>query len=325
MKGIVYREYGSPDVLRYEEVAQPIPSDDQVLLKVRAASVNPFDCHFMRGTPYVMRIQVGLLKPKNTRLGVDVVGQVEAVGATVTQFKPGDEVLGTCRGAFAEYACTSESALVMKPANLTFADAASVPVAALTALKGLRDMGTIQPGQKVLINGASGGVGSFAVQIAKSFDAHVTGICSTRNVDLVRSLGADAVVDYARDDFTSSGQQYDLILDCFANHGLFACLRVLRPRGTYVIVGGPGGRLLGPLVVAIKALVLSPFVSQKMGLIMAKSRKDDLAVVCDLVRSGKVRPVIDRRYKLNEVPEAIRYLETGHARGKVVITVDAAS
>jgi NADPH:quinone reductase-like Zn-dependent oxidoreductase len=231
MKAVVYYNYGSPDVLKCEEIEKPTAGDNEVLIKVRAASVNPLDWHLMRGTPYVVHITAGLLKPKVTRLGVDVAGQVEAVGRNVTQFKPGDEVFGACRGAFADYACTSESALVTKPENVTFEQAASVQVAAFTALQGLRDKGKIQPGHKVLINGAAGGVGTFAVQIAKSFGTEVTGVCSTRNVDMVRSIGADHVIDYTQQDFTKTGQRYDLILDCVGNHSLLACRRVLTPKG----------------------------------------------------------------------------------------------
>ena len=332
MKAIVYHNYGSPDVLKCEEIEKPTPGDDEVLIKVRAASVNPLDWHFMRGTPYIVRIMTGLRKPKDKRLGVDVAGQVEAVGRNVTQFKPGDQVFGSCRGAFAEYACTSESALVIKPDNVTFEQAASVPVAAYTALQGLRDKGQIQPGQKVLINGAAGGVGTFAVQIAKSFGADVTGVCSTRNVDMVRSIGADhganhgadRVIDYTLEDFTKSGQRYDLFFDCVGNHSLSACRRVLNPKGTYIPVGGPGGRwMIGALARSITALVLSRFVSQKLVIFfLAKSSKEDLTLMHELMKAGKVTPVIDKRYRLSEVPEAIRYLEEGHARGKVVITLD---
>jgi NADPH:quinone reductase-like Zn-dependent oxidoreductase len=322
MKAIVYHNYGSPDVLQCEEIEKPTAGDKEVLMKVRAASVNPADWHFMRGTPYIFRMMTGLRKPKITRLGLDVAGQVEAVGRNVTQFKPGDEVFGSCRGAFAEYACTCESALVLKPENVTFEQAASVPVAAYTALQGLRDKGRIQPGQKVLINGAAGGVGTFAVQIAKSFGADVTGVCSTRNVDTVRSIGADQVIDYTQEDFTQSGQRYDLILDCFANHSLSACRRVLNPNGKYIEVGGPGGSMIGLLARWITALVLSRFVSQKFVMFIAKSNKEDLINMCELMKAGKVTPVIDRRYRLSEVPEAIRYLEEGHARGKVVITLE---
>src|ERR1700733_273068 len=242
MKAIVYHRYGSPDVLQWEEIEKPAPGDNEVLIRVRAASVNPLDWHFMRGMPYVVRIPAGLRKPKVTGLGVDVAGQVEAVGRNVTQLKPGDEVFGSCRRAFAEYVCASDSSLVMKPDNVTFEQAASVPVAAFTALQGLRDKGHIQPKQKVLINGAAGGVGSFAVQIAKSFGADVTGVCSTRNVGMVRSIGADQVIDYTQEDFTKSGQRYDLLFDAVGNHSLFACRRVLTPKGVLIMAGGEGGR-----------------------------------------------------------------------------------
>ena len=329
MKAAVCSRYGPPDVVQITDVEKPVPKDNEVLIEVRAASVNPFDWHLMRGTPYIVRIMAGLLKPKDNRLGVDVAGQVEAVGRNVTQFKPGDEVFGACRGAFAEYACTSESALAMKPDNVTFEQAASVPIAALTAVQGLRlgglgDKGQIQPGQKVLINGAAGGVGTFAVQIAKSFGADVTGVCSTRNVDMVRSIGADRVIDYTQEDFTKSGQRYDLLFDCVGNHSLLACRRVLNPKGIYIPVGGEGGRwMIGPLARSITALVLSRFVSQKLvAFFLARLSKDgDLAILRELMKAGKVTPVIDKRYRLSEVPEAIRYLEEGHARGKVVITL----
>ena len=322
MKAAVYSRYGSPDVLQIKDVEKPVPNDDEVLIEVRAASVNPMDWHFMRGTPYIARIATGLRKPRDTRLGVDVAGQVEAVGSNVIEFKPGDEVFGSCSGAFAEYACTSESALVTKPNNMTFEQAASVNVAALTALQGLRDKGQIQPGQKVLINGAAGGVGTFAVQIAKSFGANVTGVCSTRNVDMVRSIGADQVIDYTQEDFTKSAQRYDLIFDCVGNHSLSACRRVLNPKGIYIMVGGPNGRWIDPLPRLIKALLLSRFVSQKLAPFLAKQSKEDLTIMRQLMERGKVTPVIDRRYSLSEIPEAIHYLEEGHARGKVVITLE---
>jgi NADPH:quinone reductase-like Zn-dependent oxidoreductase len=263
-------------------------------------------------------------KPKDTRLGADVAGEVEAVGRNVTQFKPGDAVFGGCWGAFAEYVCTSESALVMKPDNLTFEQAASASVAAFTALQGLRDKGGIKPGMKVLINGAAGGVGTFAVQIAKSFGAVVTGVCSTKNVDMVRSIGADQVVDYTREDFTKGGKRYDLIFDLVGNHSLSACMRALTPKGKYVVCGGPNGhgRWLGPMARSVRAVVFSRFVSQNVvAFFLAKRRKEDLVIVRELMKAGKVTPVIDRRYKLSEVPEAIWYLEEGHARGKVVITL----
>jgi NADPH:quinone reductase-like Zn-dependent oxidoreductase len=304
-----------------------VPNDDQVLIKVRAASINPLDWHFMEGTPYIMRaIGVGLRKPKDPRLGVDYAGTVEAVGKNVTQFKPGDEVLGGKSGAFAEYVCArADRAIVLKPANITFEQAASVPIAAITALQGLRDKGKIQPGQKVLINGASGGVGTFAVQIAKSFGADVTGVCSTRNLDMVRSLGADHVIDYTKEDFTKNGRRYDLILDNVGTQQLSGFRRVLNPNGILVMIGGGGpndGGLIGPLGRPVKALLLSPFISQKMGMLMAELNKKDLTILGDLMQSGKVTPVIDRTYPLSQIAEAIRYLEQGHARGKVVITVE---
>ncbi|MGB8475715.1 MAG: NAD(P)-dependent alcohol dehydrogenase [Candidatus Acidiferrum sp.] len=322
MKAIVYRRYGSPDVLQYEETEKPAPGENEVLLRIRAASANPYDCHFMRGLPYFLRIAAGLRQPKHSRFGHDVAGQVEAVGRNVTRFKPGDEVFGSCRGAFAEYACSPESKLVLKPANVTFEQAASVAIAALTALQVLRDKGHIQPGHQVLVNGAAGGVGTFAVQIAKSFGAEVTGVCSTRNLDMVPSIGADHVIDYTQQDFTKSAQRYDLLLDAIGNHSLLACRRVLNPKGIYAAVGGPSGPwMLAFLARLIAAPVLSWFVSQEMGMVGAKITKEDLATVGELMKTGKLTPVIDRRYSLREAPEAIRYLETGHARGKVVITV----
>jgi len=321
MKAAVYTRYGPPDVVHITDVEKPVPKDDEVLIKVRASCVNPLDWHFMRGAPYFIRMQTGLRKPKDTRLGVDVAGHVEAVGKSVTQFKSGDEVFGTCRGAFAEYACSSESALVTKPDNVTFDQAASAPVAALTALQGLRAKGQIQPGQKVLINGAAGGVGTFAVQIAKSFGAEVTGVCSARNVEMVHSIGADHVIDYTQEYFTRSSRRYDRILDSVGNHSLLACRRVLNPHGTCIIVGAPGGRwMLGALARGFTAPLLSRFVSQKLAMVLTKSNKEDLTILHDLLKTGKVTPVIDRRYSLREVPEAIRYLEEGHARGKVVLT-----
>jgi NADPH:quinone reductase-like Zn-dependent oxidoreductase len=323
VKAAVYRRYGPSDVVEIEDVQKPSPKDSEVLLKVRAASVNPLDAGLMKGKPHSFRLLFGLRNPRLTRPGVDVAGQVERVGRNVTQFKPGDEVFGSCRGAFAEYACTRESKLVIKPAHVTFEQAASVPVAAFTALQGLRDKGHIQPGQKVLINSAAGGVGTFAVQIAKSFGAEVTGVCSTRNVDLVRSIGADHVIDYTQHDFTESGQRYDLIFDCYMNHSLSACRRVLNPKWTYMMVGGPARRwTIGILAPVVKALVLSPFVNQKFVVFIARSRKEDLVIMNELMATGKVTPVIDRRYRLSDVPEAIRYLEQRHARGKVVISFE---
>src|SRR5437667_827475 len=326
MRAIVYCDYGLAN-LKLEDVEKPVPNDDQVLVKVRAASVNPYDWHFIEGTPYLMRAMgVGLRKPKDTRLGVDFAGTVEAVGKNVTQFKPGDEVFGGRGGAFAEYVCPrADRAVALKPANITFEQAASVNIAGITALQALRDKGKVQAGQKVLINGASGGVGTFAVQIAKSLGADVTGVCSTKNVDLVRSLGADHVIDYTKEDFAKGEQRYDVILDNVPNHSLSECRRILNPNGKYVMIGGGGpndSRWIGPFGRVINTMILSPFVSQKMGMMMADPSQKDLAVLADMIQSGKVKPVIDRTYKLSEVPEAIRYLEQGHARGKVVITVD---
>src|SRR5436190_219440 len=278
MKAAVYDRYGPPDVVQIADVDKPVPADNEVLIKVRAASLNPVDGHLMRG-PLPLRLMTGLGKPRSGRLGVDVAGQVEAVGRNVTQFKPGNEVFGACRAALAEFACAPASRLVMKPNKVTFEQAASVPVAGLTALQGLRDKGKIQPGQRVLTNGASGGVGTFAVQIAKSFGADVTGVCSTRNVAMVRSIGADRVIDYTQEDFTKGTQRYDLIFDTVGNHSLLACRRVLNPKGIYVAVGGPTGRwMIGPLVQAITAPVLSQFVSQKLVMVLARPSKEDLIV-----------------------------------------------
>ena len=326
MKAIVYCDYGLPN-LKLQEIEKPTPADDQLLVRVRAASVNPYDWHFVEGTPKIMRLMgVGLRKPKDTRLGVDFAGTVEAVGKNVTQFKPGDDVFGGRGGAFAEYVCPrAYRAVAIKPANITFEQAASVNIAGITALQALRDKGKVQAWQKVLINGASGGVGTFAVQIAKSLGADVTGVCSTKNVDLVRSLGADHVIDYTKEDFAKGEQRYDVILDNVPNHSLSECRRILNPNGKYVMIGGGGpndSRWIGPFGRVINTMILSPFVSQKMGMMMADPSQKDLAVLADMMQSGKVKPVIDRTYKLSEVPEAIRYLEQGHARGKVVITVD---
>jgi NADPH:quinone reductase-like Zn-dependent oxidoreductase len=326
MKAIVYCDYGLPN-LKLADIAKPTPTDDQVLVKVRAASVNPLDWHFIEGTPKIMRAMgVGLRKPKDVRLGVDFAGTVQAVGKNVTQFKPDDEVFGGRDGAFAEYVCPrADRAVALKPANITFEQAASVNIAGITALQAVRDKGKVQAGQKVLINGASGGVGTFAVQIAKSFGADVTGVCSTRNVDMVRLLGADHVIDYTKEDFAKGDQRYDVILDNVPNHSLSECRRILNPEGKYVMIGGGGpndNRWIGPFGRLIQTLVVSPFFSQKMGMMMAELKKSDLAILGDMMQSGKVKPVIDRTYKLSELPAAIAYLEEGHARGKVVITVE---
>jgi len=327
MKAIVYCDYGSPDVLKLEDIEKPVPNDNELLIRVRAVSVNPLDWHYVRGAPYVGRLMgMGLRKPKEIRLGVDYAGTVEAVGRNVTLFKPGDEVFGGRTGAFGDYVRAREDrAVVLKPANLTFEQAASIPIAAITALQALRDDGKVQSGQKVLINGASGGVGTFAVQIAKSFGAEVTGVCSTRNLEMVRSLGADQVIDYTREDFTKSATRYDVVLDLVGNRSLLENKRILKAKGIYVLVGGGGPEnqgLIGPLAAPIKESILSPFVSQKFVMVLAELNKKDLTILSDLMQSGKVKPVIDRQYKLSEVPEALRYLEKGHARGKVVITVD---
>ncbi|MGB9029492.1 MAG: NAD(P)-dependent alcohol dehydrogenase [Acidobacteriaceae bacterium] len=323
MQAIVYHHYGPPTVLRCEEIEKPTPRDNEVLIKVRAASVNPLDWHFMRGKPYLLRLMTGLGTPRLPQLGVDVAGEVEEAGRNVTQFKPGDEVFGGCRSAFAEYACTPESKLVARPSSVTVEQGASVAIAGLSALQALRDQGRIQPGQKVLINGAAGGVGTFAVQIAKSFGAEVTGVCSTRNVELVRSLGADCVIDYTQQDFTSMGRRYDLLLDCIGNHSWSACRRALVPKGICVGVGGRTDAWgFVPLAGMFAKLAIAPFISQKIRGFLAKTKQSDLAIISELMQSGKVTPVIDRTYPLANVPDAIRYLEEGHARGKVVITVD---
>lgn len=321
MKAIVYTTYGSPDVLQFKDVEKPAPKENEVLVKIHAASANPLDWHIMRASPFLARLEAGLLKPKNTGLGADIAGQVEAVGSSVTQFKPGDEVFGDVfTGGFAEYVCATENVLALKPANITFEAAAAVPVAAFTALQGLRDKGQIRQGQKVLINGASGGVGTFAVQIAKSFGTEVTGVCSTRNLDMVRSIGADHVIDYTREDFTNNGQQYDLIFCAVGNRSITDYKRALTSQGICAIAGFTNLRLL------FEHMILGPRRSRvggkQVGLMeTAKAIKKDLFFISGLLESGKVVPVIDKRYPLSETAEAIRYLETGRARGKVVITV----
>jgi NADPH:quinone reductase-like Zn-dependent oxidoreductase len=325
MKAITHCEYGGPDVLNVEEVEKPVPNDNQLLVKVRAAAVNPLDLT-IRGT-LLLRPLSGLRKPKDTRLGVDYAGTVETVGKNVTNFKPGDEVFGGKTGAFAEYICVlADRAVVLKPANMTFEQAASVPVAAITALQGLRDKGKIQAGQKVLINGASGGVGTFAVQIAKSFGTEVTGVCSTRNVDLVRSIGADRVIDYTKEDFTKSDQRYDLIFDLVGNHSFSERRRVLTPNGICVMagIGGAGWRdgILGRLLGELNGYLRSKFTSQKFVAYIAQFNKADMSILADLMQSGKMTPVIDRTYKFSEVSRALWYLQEGHARGKVVINLE---
>jgi NADPH:quinone reductase-like Zn-dependent oxidoreductase len=333
MKAIVYHEYGSPDVLELKDIDKPLVKDDEVLVRVHAASVNRLDWHLMRGSPYISRLQAGLRKPKDSVLGADVAGKVEAVGKHVTKFQPGDDVFGSLFGhgfgALAEYVSVSDDLLELKPANLSFDQAAAVPVAALTALQGLRDHGRIEPGQEVLIIGASGGVGTFAVQIAKSFGAEVTGVCSTRNVDMVRSIGADHVIDYTQEDFTDGGQRFDLIFETAGSHSPSEIRRALTSKGTLVLIGhgGSEGRWIGPFGRLIRALVLSRFVSQRIASYTGKPnyssgpKKGDLATLKELIESGRITPVIDRTYSLSETADALRYLEEGHAQGKVVITV----
>jgi NADPH:quinone reductase-like Zn-dependent oxidoreductase len=321
MKAIVQHGYGSPDVLELEEVDRPVVEDDQVLVRVRAASVSIGDWHLMTGTPYVVRMVSGLRKPKNSVPGTGLAGTVEAVGESVNALRVGDEVFGWANGAFAEYACAKESNFLLRPANLTFEQAAAVGDSAITALKGLRDQGKVEPGQEVLINGASGGVGTFAVQIAKWLGANVTGVCSTRNVEMVRAIGADRVIDYTDEDFVRGEQQYEVLLDMVGSRSLAECRRALTPRGTYVLVGvSDPGRWLG-LSRQIKMLSLSPFVRQRLRSFIALQNREDLVALKELVEAGKLTPVIDRRYELSEVPEALRYQGAGHAQGKIVISV----
>lgn len=323
MKAVVYTRYGAPDVLQLKEVELPVPKDDEVLIKVRAASVNALDWHLMRGSPFLVRVSgSGLRKPKDQRLGVDVAGRVEAIGSNVTRLQVGDEVFGRGTGAFAEYACAEEDDVVVKPTAITFEAAAAVPIAALTALGALRDKGQIQPGQQVLIYGASGGVGSFAVQIAKALGAEVTAVCSTRNVDMALSLGADHVIDYTKEDFTKGRQQYDLILGVNGYHSIFAYQRVLRPTGTYVMVGASNAHLSRAL---LQLMLVGPVMSKtgrrRIGLFMAKPTRQDLVFMKELLEAGKVVPVIERCYPLSETAEAFQYFEDVHAKGKLVITV----
>ncbi len=326
MKAIVYHEYGSADVLKCEEIEKPVPRDDQVLIKVRATSINPLDWRLMKGKPRVLRIMPRLLKMPIGRPGVDVAGEVEAVGANVKQFKPGDAVFGACPAALAEYACTRESGIAIKPDNVTFEQAASINVAGLTALQGLRDKGKLQPGHKVLVNGAAGGVGTFAVQIARTLGAHVTGVCSTRNIEMVRSIGADEAIDYTEKDFTTSNQRYDVILDCVGNHSFSVCRRVLNPTGRFIEVGAPhDASMIVLLAGLVKDILVSVFINQKAVPFIAKASQDDLILLGELIATGKLKPVIDRRYSLSEASEALRYLEAGHARGKVIVTLDPAT
>ena len=320
MKAIVYTKYGSPDVLQLKDVETPAPKDDEVLIKIHAASVNAYDWHFLTADIFLIRLMGGgLLKPKYTRLGADIAGRVEAVGRNVKQFQPGNEVFGMVHGGFAEYACALEDAFALKPVNLSFEEAAAVPMAGVTALQGLRDEGQIQPGQKVLIHGASGGVGTFAVQIAKSFGAEVTAVCSTRNLDQARSIGADHVIDYTKENFTESGKQYDLIFAANGYHSLSAYKRALAPKGMYIMAGGTMAQIFQAMLFGS---LMSEKGGKKMGGVSAKRSQKDLVFLKELVEAGKVVPVIDRRYPLSEAAEALRYLGEGHARGKVVIIVE---
>ena len=321
VKAIVRTKYGSPDVLQLVDVKQPTPQDNEVLIKIRAASVNAYDWHFLTADIFLIRLMGGgLLKPKDSRLGADMAGRIETVGRNVKQFQPGDEVFGMVKGAFAEYACAPESSVALKPVNASFDQAAALPMAAITALQGLRDEGQIQAGQKVLINGASGGVGTFAVQIAKSFGTEVTAVCSTRNLEQARSIGADHVIDYTREDFTRNGQQYDLIFAANGYHSLFAYKRALAPQGIYVMAGGSMAQIL-------QCMLIGPMMSEAGGRkirgVRAKRSQDDLVHIKDLFETGRVESVIDRRYSLDDAAEALRYLGEGHARGKVVITMES--
>jgi len=323
MKAILCPKYGSPDILEFKELEKPVPRDNEVLIKIYASSLNAADWHVMRGDPSLARLFLGLLKPKYKILGADIAGQVEAVGKSVTQFKPGDNVFGdlsSCGfGGFAEYVCADENALVFKPVNTTFEQAAAVPLAANSALQGLRDSGQIRPGQKVLINGASGGVGTFAVQIAKSFGAEVTGVCSTGKKEMVKSIGADHVIDYTKEDFTRTDERYDLIVAANGNRSILDYKRALTPTGRYVMIGGSGTQMA-------QAIFLGPFISmtsgKKMCNLMAKANQKDLVFIKELLETGKIKPVIDKRYTLSQVPDALRYLEEGHAMGKIVITME---
>jgi NADPH:quinone reductase-like Zn-dependent oxidoreductase len=321
MKAIVYDTYGVPDVLELREVDKPVVKDDEVLVRVHAAAVGKGDWLTVKGLPYIARMRYGLPKPKHNVPGFDVAGRIEAIGKNVTQLQPGDEVFGWCDGSFAEYASVPESQLVLKPANLTFEQVAAVPISAFAALQALRDTGQVQPGQQVVIIGASGGVGSFAVQLAKAFGAEVTGVCSTKSVDMVRSIGADHVIDYTQEDFTRGGQRYDLILEMAGNRSLSELRRALTPKGTLVLVGGSGGRWFMGTGRTLRAVVVSRFVRQRLRSFLSKPRGEDLAVLQELLEAGKVTPVIDRTFPLSETPEAIRYVGERSTQGKTVITV----
>ena len=321
MKAIVYEKYGSPDVIQLKDIEKPTPKDDEILIKIHAASVNAYDWHFLTADIFLIRLMGGgLLKPKNTRLGADMAGRIETVGKNIKQFQPGDDVFGMVKGSFAEYACAPENALALKPVHTSFNEAAAIPMAAITALQGLRDEGQIRVGQKVLINGASGGVGTFAVQIAKSFGAEVTALCSTRNLEQARSIGADHVIDYTKEDFTKSGQQYDLILAANGYHPLSAYKRALTPKGIYIMAGGSMAQIFQSMLIGS---MMSETGGRKMAGVSAKRNQNDLVFIKELFEAGKVKSIIDRQYPLSEAAEALRYLGTAHARGKVVISVES--
>ncbi|MFK7803408.1 MAG: NAD(P)-dependent alcohol dehydrogenase [Anaerolineae bacterium] len=318
MKAFVYEKYGSPEVLQLREVNKPTPKDDEVLVKNHAVSVNPLDWHFMRGTPYFMRLMAGFFKPKVTRLGRDFAGEVEAVGRNVKQFKPGDSVYGSCEGAFAEYVCAAEKYFAHKPANVSYEDAAGVPIAAFTALQGLRDTGKLKAGQKVLINGASGGVGTYAVQLAKSMGATVTGVCSTRNVEQTRAIGADRVIDYTQENFVQTGDLYDLILDNAGSRTIPEYMRVLKPGGICIVIGFSMSLMIR---VGLFGRLISRRYGKKITLMSAQTNQEDLVVMAQLLEKGDVRTIQDQSYPFEQLPKAISYLEEGHARGKVVISI----
>jgi NADPH:quinone reductase-like Zn-dependent oxidoreductase len=325
MKAIVYHDYGSADVLKYEEIEKPVPKDDEVLIKIRAASINPLDWRLMHGEPKALRFMTRLMGLGSGRPGVDASGTVDAAGANVKQFKPGDNVFGGCRGALAEYGCSRASKVASKPDNVTFEQAASMNVAGLTALQGLRDKAQLRHGQKVLVNGAAGGVGTFAVQVAKLLGAEVTGVCSTRNLEMVKSIGADAVIDYTQEDFTQLTERYDLIFDCVGNKSFSELKSVLNPGGSAIPIGGPHDlSVFDLLAIPFKVIGASLFSNRKIKMFIAKSNRNDLTTLGEWTASGKLTPVIDRTYNLSEAAEAMRYLEEGHARGKVIVTMNAA-
>ncbi len=323
MHAIVYHRYGPPDVLQFQEIPKPVPREGEVLVRVRCASVNPYDWHFVRGTPGFIRPFIGLRRPKSSRVGADVAGEVEAIGSAATRFKAGAAVFGTCQGSFAEYACSAEKTLATKPEGVSWEQAASLPIAGTTALQALRDCGHVASGQSVLINGAAGGVGTFAVQIAKHLGATVTAVCSTRNVDFVRSIGADSAIDYTQTDFTQEESRYDVIFDLVGNRALAEMRRALRPKGIFIGCGGggPGTSSLGLLIGMLGRAAIAPFASQKLTGILAKINANDLSMLAGLVESGSIHPVLDRIFPLGQTPDALRYVETCHVRGKVLIAV----